>query len=203
MFKHRELSILSRRPPLQWCVELRYLSDPMKVATTTTTKPLQTFPGHFMKKYEKYLRKDGQSTGSGSTSNVSYRKSNNELLADSQTNVDNKYPVKHRDRSISSYGGGSGTKSDESKRLHYDKIWPKSKNLRKKYVKPTEIPTKGLTALASFPVSFIFRPNFSLFERNIKMCISNINIGIYWLTECYIYMGYITKQSTKKEKLCF
>lgn len=126
---------------MQWCVELRYLIDPATQAipqTTTTARPLQTFPGHFLKKYEKYLRRDGGHS-TGSAANASYRKSNNELLTDSEHNVDNKYAMR-------GVGG-------ETKRVNYEKLWPKSKNLRKKQVKPTEAPAKGLTALASFPVS--------------------------------------------------
>lgn len=58
VFKHRELSILGRRPPLKWCQELHFLTD--KNATShesNTMKPTQQFPSHFLKKYEKYFHK--------------------------------------------------------------------------------------------------------------------------------------------------
>lgn len=148
VFKHRELGILSRRPPLQWCRELRYLTDPEKtsflITQTTTPKTIS-----FMKKYEKYLRKDA--TSSATNSNASYRKSNNDILNDNS----------HKIRSDNSFQSKIQTASDKipkkikyNDEVYFERLWPKTSNLRKKTVKSTEASETGLTALASFPVSF-------------------------------------------------
>lgn len=50
-------------------------------------------------------------------------------------------------------GGGVKYANDNSKDIYYEKLWPKTNNLRKKAVKATEVPETGLTALASFPGS--------------------------------------------------
>lgn len=155
MFKHRELGILSRRPPLQWCRELRYLTDPEKpqfqTQTTTTPKPYSSLSGNFLKKYEKYLRKD--STSSVTNTNVSFRKSNGDQTVASSyqmINVDNSLasPAENDKRAQ-----GIKYNNEDSKRVYYERLWPKTNNLRKKPVKTTEAPETGLTALASFPVS--------------------------------------------------
>lgn len=160
MFKHRELGILSRRPPLQWCRELRYLTDPEKPLIssthTTTQKSYSSFSGQFMKKYEKYLRKEPAS--SVTNSNASYRKSNNDnILADNHQRI---LPNSFHLQSQSQYqtaneklARGIKHNNDDTKRVYYEKLWPKTNNLRKKLVKATEPPETGLTALASFPVS--------------------------------------------------
>lgn len=167
VFKHRELGILSRRPPLQWCREngLRYLTDPEKpsfATKTTTTKAYSSFSGHFLKKYEKYLRKE-PAASSVTNLNASYRKSNKDILPDHNqrifhtddsfqsqtTNGKNAHGIKH-------------SSDDGTKPVYYEKLWPKTNNLRKKLVKATEIPETGLTALASFPVSSIILRTYFL-----------------------------------------
>lgn len=154
MFKHRELGILSRRPPLQWCRELRYLTDPEKpqyIRQTTTPKSYSSLSGKFLKKYEKYLRKD--STSSATNPNASDRKSN----LDRRTNSNNqRIRIENSLPSLSDADKLARKikySDDDSKHVYYEKLWPKTNNLRKKAVKATEAPETGLTALASFPVS--------------------------------------------------
>lgn len=150
VFKHRELGILSRRPPLQWCQELRYLTDPEKPQyskSSTTPKPYSSFSGHFLKKYEKFLRKN--STSSIANANVSYRKSSGDSNgAVASQRIQNE----HRSLSAPKVDGGIKFSNDNSKDIYYERLWPKTNNLRKKSVKATEPPETGLTALASFPV---------------------------------------------------
>lgn len=163
MFKHRELGILSRRPPLQWCRELRYLTDPEKpsfVTQTTTPKSYSSFSGNFLKKYEKYLRKESAAS-SVTNSNASYRKSNNDILAGYQRilHTDNSFHSAQSQLKTANEKLARGIKhnnDDDTKRVYYEKLWPKTNNLRKKLVKATETPETGLTALASFPVSSFF-----------------------------------------------
>lgn len=153
VFKHRELGILSRRPPLQWCRELRFLTDPSKpsyLIQTTTSKPYNSFSSHFMKKYEKYLRRESGSTLTNS--NASYRKSNDNISANNNHRIRSENRLQPQSASEKAthevkYNNG------ESKRDYYERLWPKTNNLRKQLVKPTEAPETGLTALASFPVS--------------------------------------------------
>ncbi|EGK97346.1 AGAP003962-PC [Anopheles gambiae str. PEST] len=48
--RNRDLGLMGKKPPLQWCTELHYLDAPIR----TPRKPpklLQTFPGHFVKKF--------------------------------------------------------------------------------------------------------------------------------------------------------
>lgn len=158
VFKHRELGILSRRPPLQWCRELRYLTDPEKphTVTTTTLKTFSSLSGHFMKKYEKFLRKD--SSSSATNSNASYRKSNNDISVDNNFQKTHPYDNGFRSQTVSDKNRLATKYSiDGSKGIYYEKLWPKTNNLRKKLVKPTEVPETGLTALASFPVCLPFK----------------------------------------------
>lgn len=152
MFKHREFGILSRRPPLQWCRELRYLTDPEKpaiVTQQTTPKPIS-----FMKKYEKYLRKDAASSVTNSNA-LSDRKSNNDILTDNYQKIrsDSGFQTKAH-LSNDKIARVIKYNNDDTKQIYYEKLWPKTNNLRKKLVKATETPETGLTALASFPVRF-------------------------------------------------
>lgn len=159
MFKHRELGILSRRPPLQWCQELRYLTDPEKPQyskSTTTQKPYSSFSGNFLKKYEKFLRKN--STSSVTNANVSYRKSSgdsNNAAAIQRAHIEHRSPPASKVDN-----GGIKFNNDNSKDIYYERLWPKTNNLRKKSVKATEAPETGLTALASFPVCYHCSPLF-------------------------------------------
>lgn len=171
VFKHRELGILSRRPPLQWCRELRFLTDPEKPQfqmQTTTPKPYSSLSGNFLKKYEKYLRKD--STSSSTNSNVSFRKSNGEQTASSyqMINVDNSLasPAENDKRAQ-----GIKYNNEDSKHVYYERLWPKTNNLRKKPVKSTEAPETGLTALASFPVSYKTISHLCFISIFIFLCV--------------------------------
>uniref|UniRef100_A0A8D8IN39 WSCD family member AAEL009094 n=1 Tax=Culex pipiens TaxID=7175 RepID=A0A8D8IN39_CULPI len=47
--RNRDLGLLGKKPPLQWCTELRYADAP--VPQPKAFKLLQTFPGHFVKKF--------------------------------------------------------------------------------------------------------------------------------------------------------
>lgn len=155
MFKHRELGILSRRPPLQWCRELRYLTDPEKPQyskPSTTLKPYSSISGHFLKKYEKFLRKDSTSS-SVTNANVSYRKSNGD--SSNAVGVQRIPNENHLPPALKVDGGGIKYNNDNSKDIYYERLWPKTNNLRKKAIKVTEAPETGLTALASFPVNLI------------------------------------------------
>lgn len=110
--------------------------DPSANAATTTTKAPESFSEHFMKKYEKYIRRDGQHSKANSvdatdkghrTSNSSEKKSAVAVAANRFSNA---------------------------KQIYYERLWPKTKNLRKRHGK-SEASETGLTALASFPVSSI------------------------------------------------
>lgn len=103
-----------------------------------------------MKKYEKYLRRESGSTLTNS--NASYRKSNDNISANNNHRIRSENRLQPQSASEKAthevkYNNG------ESKRDYYERLWPKTNNLRKQLVKPTEAPETGLTALASFPVS--------------------------------------------------
>lgn len=131
------MGILSRRPPLQWCQDLHYLTDPIESyapfgqTTPTPTKASVSFPEHFMKKYEKYLRRDAQ-----------HSKTKNSV-----DTVDKSHPLYNADKRA------VANKFSNSKQIYYERLWPKTKNLRKNHGQATDPPETGLTALASFPVS--------------------------------------------------
>lgn len=95
----------------------------------------QTFPGHFLKKYEKYLRKD---------------------LKKSPTSEPGAM-VKFNDRFVDNKETQGTLEDKDAVRVTHEKIKTNGKHLRKKLkAKVTEPPPRGLTALASFPVSFSF-----------------------------------------------
>lgn len=48
--RNRDLGLLGKKPPLQWCTELRYMDSPPP--SPKAYKLLQTFPGHFVKKFQ-------------------------------------------------------------------------------------------------------------------------------------------------------
>lgn len=103
-----------------------------------------------MKKYEKYLRRESASTITNS--NASYRKSNDNISANNNHKIRSENHLQPQS-SREKLAREIKYNNDESKRVYYERLWPKTNNLRKKLVKPTEIPETGLTALASFPVS--------------------------------------------------
>lgn len=151
LFKHRELGILSRRPPLQWCQRLRFLSDPIDPlanGATTTTKAPESFSEHFLKKYEKYLRRDAQHSKANGVDAAA--------AADKGHRTSNSSDKK-------SATAVAAHRFSNSKQIYYERLWPKTKNLRKKAGKPAEALETGLTALASFPVSALpkLRPKTS------------------------------------------
>ncbi|XP_053680287.1 WSCD family member AGAP003962 [Anopheles nili] len=51
--RNRDLGLMGKKPPLQWCTELHYLDAPVRVPRKPP-KLLQTFPGHFVKKFSVY-----------------------------------------------------------------------------------------------------------------------------------------------------
>lgn len=124
-----------------------------------------------MKKYEKYLRKDAAS--SVTNSNASDRKSNNDILTDNYQKI-------RTDTNFHTKAHLSGDKiaraikynNDDTKQIYYEKLWPKTNNLRKKLVKATEAPETGLTALASFPVRFIGSYCFNFLKINWGYCVA-------------------------------
>lgn len=158
MFKHKELGIINKRPPLQWCQELRYLTDPEKPIATTTQKSNEFQPDHFMEKYEKYLRRNIP------TSNATLRsKSNKNILKYNLRkrifHTDNKDNNNNYNNNNDDDGEQIKYANDKSKWDFNGKIRPKIlRNLRKnQFVRTTQVPNDiGLTALASFPVSFLF-----------------------------------------------
>ncbi|XP_031639557.1 uncharacterized protein LOC116351575, partial [Contarinia nasturtii] len=150
VFKHRELGILSRRPPLKWCRELRYLTDPEKpsfILQSSTPKPYGSFADNFMKKYEKFLRKESTSI---TKANASYRKLNKNILTDNSQRI-------HSDITFHSQtleNGAREIKNENDEHIYYENLWPKINNLRTKGVRTVKSSENGhLTALASFPGS--------------------------------------------------
>ncbi|XP_035774553.1 WSCD family member AGAP003962 [Anopheles albimanus] len=51
--RNRDMGLMGKKPPLQWCTELHYLGTPTRLPRTPP-KVLQTFPGHFVKKFSVY-----------------------------------------------------------------------------------------------------------------------------------------------------
>ncbi|XP_003436671.2 WSCD family member AGAP003962 [Anopheles gambiae] len=69
--RNRDLGLMGKKPPLQWCTELHYLDAPIR----TPRKPpklLQTFPGHFVKKFNVYNYRGGGNNGGSSNSGNSH-----------------------------------------------------------------------------------------------------------------------------------
>ncbi|XP_065072422.1 WSCD family member AGAP003962 [Ochlerotatus camptorhynchus] len=48
--RSRDIGLLGKKPPLQWCTELRYMDSPPP--PPKVYKLLQTFPGHFVKQFQ-------------------------------------------------------------------------------------------------------------------------------------------------------
>lgn len=146
---------------MQWCQELRYLTDPEKPIVTTIQKKSNQFQSyHFMEKYEKFIRKNIP------TSNTTLRsKSNKNILrhnlrkrifyADNNDNNNN-----HKNNNNINNKNDDGVQR-KSKWDANAKIRPKKlRNLKKNpFIRTTQVTTSNdieLTALASFPVSFSF-----------------------------------------------
>lgn len=71
--RNRDLGLLGKKPPLQWCTDLRYMDSPPP--PPKAYKLLQTFPGHFVKKFhQSYI-----ATGSGGASSSSSGSHNSKL----------------------------------------------------------------------------------------------------------------------------
>lgn len=93
---------------------------------------MQTFPGHFLKKYEKFLKKDGNEYATAT-------KVKTKSMPFDDRFVDNKHSVLDDKDAI---------------QLTFERVVPHKQNWKKKQrVRATESPPRGLTALASFPVS--------------------------------------------------
>lgn len=175
MFKHRELGILNRRPPLQWCTELRYLTDSVNIPIETTTqKPINFHPDHFIEKYEKYLRKNPPNsltfnatrsmlhTWKLNRKNILKRNLDNNGMRISYSDNNNlNYMANHFGDKIENQNkfkpnAKSKRRNDDGNDV-YEKNRPNKRTfLRKSLAKSTQVPTIGLTALASFPVRFVF-----------------------------------------------
>lgn len=149
VFKHKELGIINRRPPLQWCQELRYLTDPEKSIATTTQKSNEFQPDHFMEKYEKYLRRNIPA------SNATLRSKSNKNILKHNLRKRIFYTDNKNNNNNNNNGEQIKYANDESKWNLNGKIRPKKlRNLQKNhFVRTTHVPNDiGLTALASFPV---------------------------------------------------
>lgn len=107
-----------------------------------------------MKKYEKYIRKE----------NASNRKSSNDnnLRIHSDVNIEDPGIQASKHSGIQPQFHTTNEKiskeikrsNDNTKHIYYEKLWPKTNNIRKKSVRTTNSPENAhLTALASFPVS--------------------------------------------------
>ena len=183
-FRHREVSLVGKRQPLQWCQSLRFAdADPSKDPITTTTKHprvlMETFAGHYVKTPKKYLHH--KNIGS------SY---------DNAASVDNKPKINFDDKYVDPKSAASADKkstygNDEFK-ITYEKIWPKHKrnqndvkkinehnnnNNNKNNKLSTTVP-KNLIALASFPGSGNTWLRYLLQQATGK-CISII--GFYFI----------------------
>ncbi|KAJ6635427.1 WSCD family member [Pseudolycoriella hygida] len=135
-FRHREISLISKRDPLQWCQPLRYLDGDIKDITTKPPKLLQTFPGHYVRAPQKspINRKD-------------------DLLKKHQTGgiIEPMFDrSKKKDK----------TKINDKVKFSNEKIWPNNKYLRNQNNQKLlqndrlkEFRGNNLIALASFPGS--------------------------------------------------
>lgn len=109
----------------------------------------QTFPGHFLKKYEKFLKKD--------SNKVTVEAVVAAAVAPPASAIKTKPQSIYDDRFVDN----KNTVANDKDEIHltFEKIIPNKANWKKKKakLKMTEAPLKGLTALASFPVSDCIR----------------------------------------------
>lgn len=128
---------MGHRPPLQWCQQLRYLTDKNQNSPSIpTAKSLQNISENFFKKYKKYLR------------------NNLKIRNEFETPLHDAY------YSTTIYGIRNSVEyihNDKAKTInkHSEELWSNIKTRKKnKPQKSLEAPAKDLTALASFPVIF-------------------------------------------------
>ncbi|XP_037049867.1 WSCD family member AGAP003962 [Bradysia coprophila] len=143
-FRHREINLIGKRQPLQWCQPLRYLDGDIKDITTKPPKLLQTFPGHYVRIPKKY------------TNNR-----NNDLAHRHQVGRSGAIVEPLFDDAVKEMG--KATKPDaatDKVKSSYEKIWPNNKYLRNQNNqkllqngKLKEFRGHNLIALASFPGS--------------------------------------------------
>uniref|UniRef100_A0A182J434 Sulfotransferase domain-containing protein n=1 Tax=Anopheles atroparvus TaxID=41427 RepID=A0A182J434_ANOAO len=57
--RNRDVGLMGKKPPLQWCTELHYRDAPARLPRKPP-KLLQTFPGHFVKKFSVYSYHQGK-----------------------------------------------------------------------------------------------------------------------------------------------
>ncbi|XP_052866305.1 WSCD family member AGAP003962 [Anopheles cruzii] len=140
--RNRDLGLMGKKPPLQWCTELHYLGAPTR-QPRTPTKLLQTFPGHFVKKFNVYSYHNNQNLHSASAAAVAPE------------------PERATDGGAIRNDGIAGSSSRS--------VWPKSDQLNGKLVHNGDSVRRdsdarwarersgpagtGLTALVSFPGS--------------------------------------------------
>ncbi|XP_058445632.1 WSCD family member AAEL009094 [Malaya genurostris] len=141
--RNRDLGLLGKKPPLQWCSELRYMDSPPPAPKVY--RLLETFPGHFVKKHQ-----PGSSNSlPDSTEGIHNQKRHNDVNLD-----------KHK-RFASSLSSAAETSS-----ASYSSQWPNSNNNKfnnkladsGRIVNDRQLPapkssTRKLTALVSFPGS--------------------------------------------------
>ncbi|XP_058130604.1 WSCD family member AGAP003962 [Anopheles ziemanni] len=83
--RNRDLGLMGKKPPLQWCTELHYRDAPARVPRKPP-KLLQTFPGHFVKKFSVYSYHQGKG-GSGGSSSSSSGSNNGDLRKQHNQNL--------------------------------------------------------------------------------------------------------------------
>ena len=74
----KELGLMGRKPPLQWCTELRYLDSPQPAEKPF--KIMYTFPGHIVKKFgaiHKQLSNERDSWPNNNNNNNNVNTNNN------------------------------------------------------------------------------------------------------------------------------
>nr|XP_029735868.1 WSCD family member AAEL009094 [Aedes albopictus] len=145
--RNRDLGLLGKKPPLQWCTELRYMDSPPP--SPKAYKLLQTFPGHFVKKFQQIpgFRKD-------------------ESLRDAGKQQQQSQPSQQRHNDVVSRRGPKRSATASAADFHSSSQWPNSNSNKfdtNKIATSDRIVNEGhqkssskgreLTALVSFPGS--------------------------------------------------
>lgn len=180
-FRHREITLVGKRQPLQWCQNLRFLdSDTSRETTHTTTKLPKLkhkYSGHYVKTPKKYIHHNQQlpyhhqpqqqrnddnflaahNKKKSIPSQLSLPSSARIASADAELKFDDKY-VDSKTLQSSDYKKSKYNNNNDELKITYEKLWPKqirNQNSLKKIFenhKLVEQP-KNLIALASFPGS--------------------------------------------------
>ncbi|XP_058822804.1 WSCD family member AAEL009094 [Topomyia yanbarensis] len=142
--RNRDLGLLGKKPPLQWCSELRYMDSPPPVPKVY--KLLETFPGHFVKKFQPY----GSNSIPDSTGDIHDQKRHNDVSRDkhkrsassSSAAAAEFYAASSSSQWPNSNNNKFSNKLADSDRIANDRQLPAQKSSSRK-----------LTALVSFPGS--------------------------------------------------